>query len=395
MNESNLSFANGTLGVGDHYDIVDHYKTIARNLWLIAGFIILAVGVFGNCVSFIVLQTSYYRPHPTGLLLSILAVCDTLSLVTGLVRKWILELTENGYDVRSDSVVGCKLHAFLTYYSQTLGSWTIVVFTLDRTISVLLPLKSKQYFTYRRVLATWLLGAVVLASFYSQVFFIFSMATHVVAQDNGENDTYHVCNFLPYYFDINYNKVFYWVDLSLFSTLPFVAIASCNGVIIASLVKMRRAQQVIRATPGGGDKNKRRGTIILLMVVSLVFVLTTLPYALHFATYSYIPRSTAYAKAVDAIISVLVYLLYFSNNAINFLLYCVCAERFRIALKTSVCRAAVTPPSSMSQVSRVSRKRSGSNTCYTYVDLRHQSCRRPGTAQDICRNNSVLRTTVT
>ncbi len=316
----------GTPLYDDGWTTEAYYAKIDRILWLSIGLAILILGVLGNSLAFCALQTPYYRPHSTGFLLSALAVCDTLSLLTGLLRKWVINL--NGVDMRNSSEVACRVHTFLTYTCQVVGSWTLVVFTLDRTVSVLLPLKSKTLCTYRRVALLWAVAAAVVCLFNSQIFFLFSINQY----DYG-NATYTYCNFKP---DSDYHFVFYWLDTALFSIIPSIIIIICNALIVSNLMKMKRDRKQLHAS--GSEKKKLQATTALLMTVSLVFLFCTLPYVLYFALFSYIESRSNYDHAYWTLVSTCLYLLYFANNAVNFILYCVSAERFRKVLQEMLCK---------------------------------------------------------
>ena len=71
------------------YEEYEYYYNINTKLEIYVYGVLLFGGLFGNILSFIVLQTKTYRKTPTGFLLSALAVWDSLSLLIGLLDKWI------------------------------------------------------------------------------------------------------------------------------------------------------------------------------------------------------------------------------------------------------------------------------------------------------------------
>ena len=112
--------------------------------WLYAGPVLILTGTTGNVLTFIVLQTRLLRETGTTFLLSKLAVVDTMVLLVGVMRKWVIHLTE--IDVRTFGNVSCKLHVFLTYVAQQWSGWTLVLVAAERCLVVWFPFQAKACF---------------------------------------------------------------------------------------------------------------------------------------------------------------------------------------------------------------------------------------------------------
>ncbi len=309
-----------------------HYKTASHTLQLVLLPLIFSLGVFGNGVSFAVLQSRFYRETSTGFLLSALAVCDSLSLLTGMLRKWILLLSENSLDVRLTGHATCVIHFFLTYTSQAVGSWTLVAFTVERTMAVCFPLQMKRWFSRRRVILAWSAMIAVVVLFYSHLLCIVDIN---VLQYHGAGIPQ--CAIQQKYRAWDYDVYFAFVDLVIMAVVPSVIIGSANIFIICRLCSRRRNSRLTRRGCEEADRLCYSVTVMLILV-SLVFVLVNIPYALYYSTHNYIQKETSLQKGRDLLASTCINTAYYFNNAINFLLYCLSAERFRLALASVVCR---------------------------------------------------------
>ncbi len=106
--------------------------------------VLIFVGVGGNMLSLAVLQSKYFRRAPSSFVLSILALVDSGVLLTGLFRHWIRGITSGRLDIRWINLFTCKTHYFFTYFTRQLSSWTLVLVTVERLMSVVIPLKARQ-----------------------------------------------------------------------------------------------------------------------------------------------------------------------------------------------------------------------------------------------------------
>ncbi|PVD19740.1 hypothetical protein C0Q70_20231, partial [Pomacea canaliculata] len=105
--------------------------------------VLLAVGTCGNALSIAVLSGSSMRRSNAALYLIVLAVVDTMVLYTGLLRLWLLHLTD--VDIREFSTFMCKFHTWIVYVTLDASVWILVAFTFERLISVCLPHDVKRH----------------------------------------------------------------------------------------------------------------------------------------------------------------------------------------------------------------------------------------------------------
>lgn len=135
---------------------------IAKSLWRFLAPPLLLLGTVGNCLTFVVLQSRSFRNGAIGFALSALTVVDSALLWTSLLRQCIVTVT--GFDLRSVSAVGCKVHYFAACYLSHLSSWTVVTLSVERALSISRPFLVKfTSCSRKRVTFAWVGVVVVLA----------------------------------------------------------------------------------------------------------------------------------------------------------------------------------------------------------------------------------------
>ena len=283
--------------------------------------ILLFAGVTGNVLSFIVLQSKHYRGTVPGFLLSALAVLDTLALLCGLLRRWIACLTAWKHDVRLASNAACRIHVFMTYVAMSSAVWTLVLFTIERTLVVYLPLRAKELCSLRRVVAAWICVMLLLLGFYSQM-----IPMHGVISGGGAD---RGCMFLDYYSE--YWVIFDSLHAVLSQLLPWLTLAVCNLLIIVRLSR----PLPLAATSSG----PQRGTTMVLVAISLTFLVFAGPMAVYYSLRHHVfEEESLLEQATRGLIVACVNAAYYVTHASNFVLYSVTSSRFRGEFVRCLCR---------------------------------------------------------
>ena len=312
---------------------VVQYRYAAEMFSLSVFPVLLVLGVIGNSQAFLVLQSKHYRCTVTGFLLSVLAVMDTTALLTGLLRRWIGYLTNLQYDVRLHSNAACAIHVFMTYLSCTASSWTLVVFTVERTIVVYRPLQARYLCSLKSVVRAWAVTMAVLVLFYSQFLWMHRLRTDIRANvwDYG-------CGFTDTY-KAYYNNVFVNVDGALSSVIPWLCIAVCNGMIIFKLSRSNTTTLASTSTSQQQQQQQRqqRGITVTLLVVSIVFLVCDGPACVYYTIKHTFLIDSMEEKAWHDLITTCVNGVFYLSNATDFLLYCLSSRRFRAAFSAIIC----------------------------------------------------------
>ena len=311
--------------------------------------VVIAVGTFGNVMSFVVLLRPRMRHTSVYFYLKVLACADTAVLYVSGFKTWIR--LQTGYELMHASDFACKTVMFLLVFALHLSAWTVVLMTFDRFVAVWFPFRATILCSFARArLATGVLTLLLVG--YNLHFFW----THLLWQPT--NRPLPVCG--PAHDDRFMRGPYEWIKLTTYTFVPFIAIFGLN---VAIIVRLRWTSPQLRRSYGGGGSGGgvggRRSSLestammtgstsatatatagetstmgrqsrvtYMLLSVTLTWLLLTAPFALH---------SLVRFRQFRAV----AFLLMYCNHSINFYMYCVSGRNFRKELRgllVAVCR---------------------------------------------------------
>ena len=273
--------------------------------------ILLLIGTSGNILSFVVFSQPVLKHSPTAFYFRVLAVADTLALNIGLWPGWVWDAF--GVRIYPITDVSCRIQVYLGYTLPHYAVWVLVIMTIERMASVRWP-HHGHIFTRRRLWISVFTTMLVLVVINIPVFWI--------ATENYGDTSMHPCK--AAHFVLAY-QIWPWVDLSIYSFLPFVIMISCSTVIIKTVYQRRKT--LLRRGCGNGYKESKVNTMTAtLLTVTFVFLLLTAPFAIYAIT----------LQELHGKVNVDYHLFYFFarslryvNHAVNFFLYCLSGKHFR------------------------------------------------------------------
>ncbi len=121
-----------------------------------------------------------------------------------------------------------------------------------------------------------------------------------------------------------------WVDFNTRFLLPFLIILISNILICYKLYKGMKVRKTLASDNTESDKTK--SVTILLVVTSIAFFILVTPFQVLFILYKITPFSKKYVTRATAntyIPWAVSIGMHYSNNSINFLLYCLAGRSFR------------------------------------------------------------------
>lgn len=320
---SNTSFSNTSSA--SLWDFPD-YQT-AVGFWKYLSPVLLVIGALGNTASIAILTRRSFRKSTCMFYLTVLSVADLLVLYTGLLRFWIRSAFS--VDIRTFSVWGCKIHAFLVYFAMDFSSWILMTVTLDRCVLVCFPFRARLFSTMKRAPYV-LLSLVLLLVFVNSHFF-----STVTIKDT--HCTYR--NKLTM-------KVWPWVDLIVCNLIPFSVMLVCSIMISRKVLQTNKrvAVQRVRTISEGSDvqpSNKKitktSSVTIMLLTIILSFFLLTLPLVVFNISYPYwIQTATTSKLASLELVRTIFSMLLYINHVIHFLC-CLSGRRFRREVEDVLC----------------------------------------------------------
>ena len=300
---------------------------VSKRLWQIFSVIIFVIGLTGNVLNMAVLWRLGIRKQPTLVFILFLAVTDSVVLISGLPRYWILSTFD--YDTRTISNIVCKISLFSIYASMQYSAWILVGVCSERVMKTYFPFKYRRIFSVKSV-SIGLLILLVCVCIVDIHFF----------WTNGINDfTNGDCSSLTehdFYFDEN---VFVYIDFTFLSAIPFVIMLICNILLARILKKIQAKRSVMmhyiyfKRTQQVSVKMTR-----MLLITSIYFIIATAPISIYFIVDTYYrPKFNNHEKAKLDLAWAIVYLFQFSNYSVNFYLYAACNRRFQQEIKAIFC----------------------------------------------------------
>ncbi len=314
---------------------------VNKILFIYVAPVLIFVGVFGNTLSLAVLQSKHFRNAPSSFILSALAVVDTGVLLTGLLRHWIKNMTGGKLDVRNLSPGGCKMHYLMTYMLPQLSSWTLVLMTVERLMSVVIPLKAREVCSRTRMLTAWFIIFGCLFAINGHAFKTLTLYTFPRVIGNNMIIS-KVCFYTrsTSHFAL---KVWPWIDIMLLSLIPVIIMFGSNIVIIIQVVRATKKLSEQMSAKGCGKANATQSLTIMLIAISIVFLFTTTPVSIYFLGLHIWPRTTPKQQFETQVAYSSLNLLYYFNAVLNFFMYCISGARFRQALIAILCCRDVAP----------------------------------------------------
>ena len=207
----------------------------------------------------------------------------------------------------------CKPTYFAYYFSEHYAAWIISLMTIERCLSILLPLQSKQICTVRNASIVCFILALVFLVYDAHYFITITRSGNSCSYINGVSQVYL--------------KHFDSIDAAMYSYIPFAVMMGANIAIILKMMlagkksnKVRVVGQVHAPQGTALSKNAKRTTFMLLSV-SMLYCVTTMPVSVYYA----ITKDYTQLTITSALLKNLGYF----NHGINFLLYCLTGSKFR------------------------------------------------------------------
>ena len=332
-----------TPGVEDYDDYTDYteYKA-GLMIWKVVPPILIIVGTIGNILSILVLTRRSIRVSTTALYLTFLAFSDLCVLYTGLLRQWLIYLFE--YDVRHVSNAGCKIHIWLLYTSLDFSAWILIAVTLERVISAWCPYSAKTKCS--RKYATALVVAILIFLLGLNSHLLYGMV-HKEQLDESTNATItSKCVEINDKYGDFFNLTWPWIDLCAFCLIPFSVIVIGNGFILFKVIKSQRKTKARivpsintgETRPSHRTTSKHSSMTAMLFTLNMVFLVTTSPVSIYNIGYTHwVSDGTHQTYASLDLWWAIVNMLMYTNNSLNFLLYCLSGTRFRQEVKRLFC----------------------------------------------------------
>ena len=139
------------------------------------------------------------------------------------------------------------------------------------------------------------------------------------------------------------DKIWIWVDMCLYSLIPFIIMAICSIIIIREIrqkTSLPLGSNLLTSNKILMKKRSKRNKqlLLILVVTNLYFIATSLPLCLMMIYYKMYDQDETEAHFSQTLLHVLAY----SNNAVNFVFCSLFSQKYRLVL-TNVIRKTINP----------------------------------------------------
>ncbi|XP_064609468.1 probable G-protein coupled receptor 139 [Liolophura sinensis] len=324
----NIADSNASADVFGNLTIPPH-QYYATELWKYFPPILILLGTFGNILTILILCRKSMWKMSSSPYLVVLGVADIVVLYTGLLRQWLRYVVDT--DIRELSPVVCRLHIFSVYVSIDYSVWILVAVSVERFIGVCFPFKAKTFCTRRRTQITLFVIFCLLAILNSHFFFGFGSSFD---NSTGVPVLISHCTVLTNEYALFTENIWPWVDLAVFSMIPFCLIIVCNISLIFRVVYSRRRHRVAPTDAHTTSGVSTSSMTALLISLNTLFLFTTAPISIYLIGYPRWSRTADYNEfALLNLCWAIVNFLMYLNNSLNFILYCLSGPRFRREIK--------------------------------------------------------------
>lgn len=194
--------------------------------------LLLIVGVLGNILCLIVLSQKKMRKNSAFVYLAFLSVVDIFVLLLGLGD--IVVIAYYRYMIRNQNIIICRVHSFLTYVFTHCSSLILALVSIDRAIATNLINFAKTYCKPSMAIKIICLTLIftILINFHYLLFLGY--------EKNEENSTakiFECGSQTGTLYDKFMDPYFEWIDLILYSILPFIIMLISSYLIIRVLVR--------------------------------------------------------------------------------------------------------------------------------------------------------------
>ena len=257
----------------------------------------------------------------------------------GLLREWLVRLTEMDY--QKENNLSCKLQLWLQFVAFNTSVWLLAAFTVDRQISVVWPIFAKTRCSRKiRYLVVGIIpiATMVLGSHY------FLIERKITYQWSNITNTSSIYTLRCEPTSEGHIKFFYdmWPMILFFtvSILPAVVIFISNIRILK--VILSRTKRVAPQMEANSIRRKKQAEVnrtmnSMLIAVSVFYIFSTLPMCVYILANTTLLRADTPENIVlKRLFWAITSLIFYSNSAVNFLLYCFSGSLFRLLLKETI-----------------------------------------------------------
>jgi hypothetical protein len=208
---------------------------------------IFTIGTVCNILTFIVMRRKRMRHQSTYFYMAVLAIADELVLICGCLNFWVYIYTTKTLLIVSALL--CKIISVGLYATFHFSVWMVVTMTIERFIAVSYPLQASSWCTVKRAkIATIIIAFLILCINFHFLF------THTLVK---VSEVPIGCKPIQP-FEAFVEKIWPWIDASVYSVVPFSLLIVFNILIVHNLIKATKKIDKINKSNLKSQKNRSR-----------------------------------------------------------------------------------------------------------------------------------------
>ena len=329
-----------------------------RSLLSYLPIIILCFGIVSNVINTFIFGKKCMRSSPTLRFLLYLSITDIFVLIMVLFE--ILFKSDYSLGLRESSLFVCNIQKFLSYSSTYISSCLSMTVNICRALIIsYVPsrIRPKRFMkknvrfkknTLTKSFVDKTMIFIVICVFLLNSHFIFLLKPSYAVSYNQDylhlNDTkanaskyeYELFKCVPIgnsFYEAFLVHAWFWIDLFIFSIVPFASMSICSGIIIVNLLRLN--QDFSNRLDSNSNKFKKRvysrklrkNIQISLMLISsnLYFLITMCLFWIWFMDGNRHHKESSATHLKQSFM----YTLMFSNNAFQILFYALFSSQYR------------------------------------------------------------------
>lgn len=340
-------------------------ENIIQGLFSYYSFFLLLAGCVCNPLSFIVFSRKAFRQTTMSVYLRILAMSDLGVILNGFLPY--VTVRALGINLRANNVA-CSVSMFVHFLLLYVSSWILVIVTVERVVSILWPQRLKAVFVDSNSMAVVICTSLLVIFGPLSLLCSFEYKDMIVTS-RGSNYT-EVLECVSFNSQDGALPLFI-ADCMMFAFVPSVVLIVCNFFIVHTVVESRKRVMKIQNTvitttagpraygqvhdenhpeirrqkarvkngvlklgniksPVPSIKNRMRSAketslTLMLVTISTTFIICNFP----ICAFGFWVTFIATPGRVEAVINDLLFFVMYTNNCLNFFLYCINGTKFR------------------------------------------------------------------
>jgi len=262
LNQNNFTVSNPTKAVIPVSSLRRYSRPISYYVLKTVSYIIPPLSLVTNSLSIVVFYRMRHRLQNELVLVFVaLSVVDTFAL-TDKFSKFMYSISFRLDLVRYN--IGCQVFKWIENFCQVCSSYLVLLYTIERFVSVRFPLKRAIICSGRRIRI-----AVLCIFVFAPVSQIYAL---ILNRQIGLS-----CGVWPRSKKLIYYKLKTYIQYVIGMFLPYCLVAILNTMIVYNLAKYRKKRAALQASSTNSEEKANRSMTVMLFIASTYSMIIMFP----------------------------------------------------------------------------------------------------------------------